>query len=170
MGIAKVRLTDGEPLVRKNTDHLVAKVTAIKGINELCMTTNGSLITQMAAKLKRSGLGRVSISIDSLDEVRYSLITRGGNLRQQQAPAGVGAAIKAELTPIKINMVILEDTIEQDIEMMKAFYEQRDLRLQKIMLFSLYDKADLSRCFHTERPPKCSRCSWMSYNLRHAQI
>jgi cyclic pyranopterin phosphate synthase len=73
--------------------------------------------------------------------------------------AGVDAAIKAELTPIKINMVILDDTTEKEIETIKTFCEQRGLQLQKIMQFSLYDRADLSRRFGTERPPKCSQCN-----------
>ena len=157
MGITKVRLTGGEPLVRKNVEQLVAKLTAIDGIDEVCMTTNGSLLAEMAGKLKRSGLGRVNISIDSLDRDRYQKITRGGDLHQ--ALAGVDAAIKAELMPIKINMVILDDTTEEDVERMKTFCEQKGLRLQKIMQFSLYDRSDLSRRFGTERPPKCSRCN-----------
>lgn len=157
MGITKVRLTGGEPLVRKNVEQLVAKLAAIDGIEEVCMTTNGSLLADMAAKLKRSGLGRVNISIDSLDADRYQRITHGGDMHQ--ALAGIDAAIKTELTPIKINMVILDDTTEKEIETMKTFCEQRGVRLQKIMQFSLYDRADLSRRFGTERPPKCSRCN-----------
>lgn len=157
MGIIKVRLTGGEPLVRKDIEQLVAKLGAIDGVGEVCMTTNGSLLADMAAKLKQSGLGRVNISVDSLDAERYRKITGGGELRA--ALAGVDAAIEAGLTPIKINMVILDDTTERDIETMKAFCEQRGLQLQKIMQFSLYDRADLSRRFQTERPPKCSRCN-----------
>ena len=157
MGITKVRLTGGEPLVRRNVEQLVAKLGAIDGIDEVCMTTNGSLLADMASKLKRNGLARVNISIDSLDAGRYEKITRGGDL--QQALAGVEAAIKAKLTPIKINMVILNDTTEEDVERMKTFCRQKGLRLQKIMQFSLYDRADLSRRFGTERPPKCSRCN-----------
>ena len=157
MGITKVRLTGGEPLVRKDIEQLVAKLAVIDGINEVCMTTNGSLLADTAMKLKRSGLGRVNISIDSLDADKYHRITRGGDLRR--VVAGVDAAIEAELTPIKINMVILDDTSENDIRVMKAFCEQRDLQLQKIMRFSLYDRADLSRRFEVERPPKCSRCN-----------
>jgi cyclic pyranopterin phosphate synthase len=157
MGVTKVRLTGGEPLVRKDIEQLVAKLAAIKGIAEVCMTTNGSLLVAKAAALKRSGLSRVNISIDSLDADRYHRITRGGDL--DQTIAGVDAAIKAGLTPIKINMVILDNTTEGDIEAMKAFCEQRGLRLQKIMRFSLYDRADLSRRFQTQRPPMCSRCN-----------
>ncbi len=157
MGITKIRLTGGEPLVRKNIAQLVAKLTAIDGIDEVCMTTNGSLLADMAVKLKQNGLGRVNISIDSLDADRYRRITRGGHLCK--AVAGVDAAIKAGLTLIKINMVILDDTTETDIETMKTFCEQKGLQLQKIMQFSLYDRADLGRRFQTERPPKCNCCN-----------
>ena len=66
LGITKVRLTGGEPLVRKDIERLVAKLAAIKGIQQVCMTTNGSLLAGMADKLKRSGLSRINISIDSL--------------------------------------------------------------------------------------------------------
>jgi len=157
MGITKVRLTGGEPLVRKDIEQLVAKLASINGIDELCMTTNGSLLAAKAATLKRCGLSRVNISIDSLDVDKYRRITRGGDL--DRTIAGVDAAIKAELTPIKINMVILDDTSEDDIKTMKAFCEQRGLQLQKIMQFSLYDRTDLSRRFQTERPPVCRRCN-----------
>ncbi|MDH4240274.1 MAG: radical SAM protein [Phycisphaerae bacterium] len=157
MGIKKVRLTGGEPLVRKDVEQLVAKLAAIDGIDEVCMTTNGSLLADMAIKLKRSGLSRVNISIDSLDADKFGLLTGGGDLRQ--AIAGVDAAKKAELTPIKINMVILNDTTEKDIEKMQAFCDQNGLQLQKIMQFSLYDRADLSRRFKTQRPPKCIECN-----------
>jgi cyclic pyranopterin phosphate synthase len=157
MGITKVRLTGGEPLVRRDIEWLVAKLAAIEGIHELCMTTNGSLLATKAATLKRSGLSRVNISIDSLDATKYRRITRGGSLRR--VLAGVDAAIEVGLTPIKINMVILDDTTEDDLEMMKAFCRQKGLQLQKIMQFSLYDRADLSRRFQTERPPQCSLCN-----------
>ena len=157
MGIRKVRLTGGEPLVRKDIEQLVEKLAGIDGIDEVCMTTNGSLLAGMAVKLKQSGLGRLNISIDSLDADRYRRITRGGDLRD--GLAGVEAAIKTGFAPIKINMVILDDTTETDIETMQAFCEQKGLQLQKIMQFSLYDRADLSRRFHTERPPKCESCN-----------
>ena len=157
MGMKKVRLTGGEPLVRKNIEHLVVKLSAIEGIDEVCMTTNGILLAGLAAKLKRGGLGRVNISIDSLDAARYGRITGGGVL--QKVLAGVDAAIEAELTPIKINMVILEDTSEKEIKRMKVFCREKGLGLQKIMRFSLYDRNDLSKRFHTERPPKCCDCN-----------
>jgi cyclic pyranopterin phosphate synthase len=157
MDIRKIRLTGGEPLVRKDIEQLVTKLAAIEGIDEVCMTTNGSLLSDMAMKLKKSGLGRVNISIDSLDADRYRLLTGGGDL--QQALAGIEAAKKAKLAPIKINMVILDDTTEEKIEKMQTFCDEQGLQLQKIMRFSLYDRADLSRRFKTQRPPKCSTCN-----------
>ena len=157
MGVTKIRLTGGEPLVRKDIEMLVAKLAAVPGISEVCMTTNGTLLSDMAEKLKRAGLRRVNISIDSLNPHRYRRTTRGGDL--QKALAGVEAAIRARLAPIKINMVILDDTTEDDIEKMQDFCRRRRLQLQRIMQFSLYDRADLSRRFQTERPPQCSRCN-----------
>ncbi|NIP22765.1 MAG: radical SAM protein [Phycisphaerae bacterium] len=157
MGIRKIRLTGGEPLVRKDIEQLVAKLAAIEGIDEVCMTTNGSLLAEMAMKLKRSGLGRVNISIDSLDEDRFGRISRGGDL--QQTLAGIDAAQKAGLIPIKINMVILDDTTKDEIETMRTFCKQKGLKLQNIMQFSLYDRADLSSRFKTQRPPKCMECN-----------
>lgn len=157
MGVTKIRLTGGEPLVRKDIDRLVARLAAIPGISEVCMTTNGVLLPGVAQNLKSAGLSRVNISIDSLDPERYRITTRGGNL--QKAIEGVEAAIKAHLEPIKINMVILDNTTEDDIEKMQTFCRQRRLQLQTIMQFSLYDRADLSRRFDTERPPDCARCN-----------
>ena len=157
MGITKIRLTGGEPLVRKDIERLIAELAAIDGIEEVCMTTNGTLLAEYAALLKQNGLTRVNISIDSLNAEKYKQITRGGILNQ--ALEGVDAAIEADLTPIKINMVILDDTVEEEIERMGAFCEEKNLQLQKIMHFQLYDRTDLSRRFQAERPPKCENCN-----------
>jgi cyclic pyranopterin phosphate synthase len=157
MGIKKIRLTGGEPLVRKDIEQLVAKLAAINGIDKVCMTTNGSLLAAKAAMLKQFGLSRINISMDSLDPERYRTVTGGGDL--YKTIAGINAAIKAQLTPIKINMVILDDTTEEDIEQMQTFCRQKNLRLQKIMQFSLCDRSDLSRRFAADRPPECSRCN-----------
>jgi cyclic pyranopterin phosphate synthase len=157
LGIRKVRLTGGEPLARKDIETLVARLAKIRGIDELTMTTNGTLLEGMAGKLKAGGLGRVNISIDTLNPKKYSTITRGGEL--EQAIAGVDAAMVAGLTPIKINMVIVNDTTEDEIGQMERFCDERGLSLQKIMQFTLYDRKDMSRRFETERPPKCVACN-----------
>lgn len=156
LGISKVRLTGGEPLVRHGVENLVGRLSRIHGLCELCMTTNGTRLSEVAEKLKKNGLDRVNISIDSLDPDRYRDITQGGDLKK--VLEGVDAAIEAALTPIKINMVILESTTEREVERIRKFCEGMELELQKIMQFSLYDRRDLKMRFRAERPPECSHC------------
>ena len=80
LGINKIRITGGEPLVRKGIVDLVKKIARVPGINEVAMTTNGTLLKQLAKPLKEAGLKRVNVSIDTLKEDRYENITRGGKL------------------------------------------------------------------------------------------
>ncbi len=157
LGITKIRLTGGEPLIRHDIETLVAKLSKINGIEDLTMTTNATLLAKKAKVLKQNGLTRVNISIDSLDPENYRAMTRGGQLKH--ALAGVDAAIKVGLTPIKINMVITTDTTEDQIYSMQSFCRRKKLALQKIMQFSLYDRNDLSKHLQTERPPKCVSCN-----------
>jgi len=157
LGIRKVRLTGGEPLLRKGIDRLVARLARIEGMEQLCMTTNGTLLAGLAASLKKNGLDRVNISIDSLDPDKYRKITGGGSL--QEALAGVEAALEAGLTPVKVNMVILENTTEAEVEAMKGYCRSKGMQLQTVMRFSLYDRTDLSRRFRTDRPPPCASCN-----------
>lgn len=157
LGVRKVRLTGGEPLIRRGVASLVRRLDAIAGIEDLCMTTNGTQLASMAADLKAAGLDRVNISIDSLDPDRYRKITRGAELNV--ALRGVAAAIDAGLTPIKINMVILEDTTDSEVADMRHFCDQRGIALQRIMQFSLYDRQDVGTRLRTERPPGCADCN-----------
>jgi cyclic pyranopterin phosphate synthase len=111
-GITKVRITGGEPLVRKGIVNLVKKIAAIEGIKDLSMTTNGVLLKEFASDLKSAGLHRVNISLDTLDPVKYSFITRGGDVTD--VFAGIEAARMAGLLPIKINCVVKESKKEAD--------------------------------------------------------
>ena len=99
IGINKIRLTGGEPLVRKGVASLVSKISEIKGITDIAMTTNGILLEEYAPALKAAGLGRVNISLDTLDKERYADITRGGDI--DRVFAGIEAAKAAGLYPIK---------------------------------------------------------------------
>jgi GTP 3',8-cyclase len=103
-GFKKVRLTGGEPLMRRDIVKLVAMLAAIEGLEEVVMTTNGILLKQYAVDLARAGLARVNISLDSIDEKRFAAITRGGNLLDVYR--GIDAALAAGLTSLKINCVI----------------------------------------------------------------
>jgi cyclic pyranopterin phosphate synthase len=106
-GISKVRLTGGEPLVRKDLDYLVREISRLRPALDLSLTTNGTLLAKHAHDLAASGLKRVNISIDSLDPETYSSITRVGSL--PDALEGVGAALEAGLSPVKINVVVLKN-------------------------------------------------------------
>lgn len=112
-GISSVRLTGGEPLVRQGISHLIARLSASPAIQEVSMTTNGSMLSRMAWGLKAAGLNRVNVSLDSLDERRFAEVTRGGNLKCTLA--GIEAAYDAGLTPIKLNTVLQRSTWRQEV-------------------------------------------------------
>jgi len=111
LGITKVRLTGGEPLVRKGVPDLVALLRAVVGIHDLSLTTNGVLLPRFAEELKVKGLDRVNISLDSLDSERYRRLTRGGSL--EAALEGVEAALRFDLSPVKLNAVIMEELVPE---------------------------------------------------------
>jgi len=105
-GIQKVRLTGGEPLVRKNIVYLVKKLAGIKEIKDLTLTTNGVLLESLAAKLKNAGLRRVNISVDSVERTSYTKIT-GFDLLPK-VTRGIHKALEVGLSPVKINSVIIK--------------------------------------------------------------
>jgi len=158
LGINKIRLTGGEPLVKKNITFLVERIAAIGGITEVSMTTNGSLLTpSLAQALKRAGMARVNISLDTLDEKRFAAITRGGRIAD--VFQGIFAAREAGLDPIKINMVIFADTTGEEIEALRDFCGKHGLVLQTIKHFSLYDRKDPAGALSADRPPRCKDCN-----------
>lgn len=112
MGIEKVRITGGEPLVRKGIVEFLGELAKIPGLNQLVLTTNGMLLEKMATDLKRAGVQRLNISLDSLQPEVFSRITRRGDLKQVQA--GIAAAEKAGL-PIKINMVVMRGVNDSEL-------------------------------------------------------
>jgi len=113
LGISKIRLTGGEPLVRKNLVQLVALIREVPGIKDLALTTNGILLPDQAADLKKAGLDRVNISLDSLDARVYQEITRCGTL--EQVLAGIETALKLNLDPVKINTVLMKGINDSEV-------------------------------------------------------
>ena len=105
LGIRKLRLTGGEPLVKKNILSICERCAAVDGIRELCMTTNGTLLPTMAGALKAAGVSRLNISLDTLDAEKYAAITRVGVL--DEALRGIEAALDAGFAGIKINAVLI---------------------------------------------------------------
>ncbi len=113
-GISKIRLTGGEPLVRKGIVDFVARLSEIEGIRDLSLTTNGILLKELARPLKDAGLKRVNISLDSLRKERFARITRQGDF--ERVWAGIEEAIRVGLSPIKINMVAIRGVNDDEIE------------------------------------------------------
>ncbi len=113
IGVKKVRLTGGEPLVRRGLEGLVGRLAGIPGIDDIALTTNGIMLAEKARALKEAGLKRVNISLDSLLPGRYREITRGGDLAQ--ALAGVQAALEVGLHPVKINTVVIRGFNEDEV-------------------------------------------------------
>lgn len=135
LGIKKVRLTGGEPLVRKGIVELVERMNRIEGIEEITMTTNGVLLSRFAGDLKKAGLRRVNISLDSVSPGQYKEITRGGEL--EDVFAGIQAAKRAGLTPVKLNMVKLSSGDNQQTEQIKKFAADEGLQLRFITQMDL---------------------------------
>lgn len=135
LGISKVRLTGGEPLVRKGLNELVKKISQLNSIREVTLTTNGQLLAGMADKLASAGLNRVNISLDTLDPERYREITRGGDIRR--VLKGIEAARTAGLNPVKLNCVITPDTTAREVAELKKFSISKDLELRFIRQMNL---------------------------------
>jgi GTP 3',8-cyclase len=114
IGVKRIRLTGGEPLIRKNLSYLVRSIAEISGIDDISLTTNGHLLADMAEELAGAGLKRVNVSLDSLRPDRYSEMTRGGDIKT--ALDGIAAAERSGLFPVKINMVPIRGLNDDEIE------------------------------------------------------
>lgn len=113
LGVEKVRITGGEPLVRKDLHRLIGMLSRLEGVNDLCLTTNASLLTEQIGDLADAGLTRINVSIDTLDPEKFKQITKRGDL--DRVLSGLFAAKAAGIHPIKINAVIERGVNEDDI-------------------------------------------------------
>lgn len=113
IGVKKVRLTGGEPLMRKGLDELIRRIAGVPGIDDIALTTNGLLLPTLVQVLKEAGLRRVNISLDTLDSTRYREITCNGTL--DKAWAGINAALEADFQPVKINTVVIRGFNDDEV-------------------------------------------------------
>jgi cyclic pyranopterin phosphate synthase len=134
-GVTKVRITGGEPLVRKGITILVRMISDIKGIRDLSMTTNGVLLKQFADGLRAAGLHRVNISLDTVDPEKFKTITRTGNIID--VFEGINAAKNAGLIPVKINCVIKESKEEEEAKAVTRFCKNNNLEIRYIRQMDL---------------------------------
>src|SRR2546428_346906 len=118
-GIQKIRLTGGEPLVRKGLAGLISRLAKLEGLGDLSLTTNGALLSEQAEALYSAGLRRINVSIDTLKAERFRALTKRGNL--DEVLAGLFAAKKAGMSPVKINAVIIRGTNDDEFHEIENF-------------------------------------------------
>ncbi|MGW5952353.1 GTP 3',8-cyclase MoaA [Bacillus mycoides] len=122
LGVRKLRITGGEPLLRKGLPELIQRLNEIEGVEDIGLTTNGSLLKKFAPDLYKAGLSRVTVSLDSLDEERFSYLN-GNRSKVKTVLAGIQAAAEAGMK-IKMNMVVQEGKNEQDIVQMAEYFKE----------------------------------------------
>lgn len=142
-GIRKVRVTGGEPLVRRDILEICRRIAAIPDVNELCLTTNGSLLPELAADLRKAGVQRLNISLDSLDAETYRQVTRGGSLNR--AMAGLLAARQAGFERIKINVVLMSGINVDEIRSLAELTRNEPIDVRFIELMPIGDCTDWTR-------------------------
>jgi len=135
LGIDKIRITGGEPLVRKGIVSLIKELSQYDGLREIAMTTNGILLGRYAAELKAAGLKRVNISVDTLDPEKYEKITRGGNL--EMVLEGIKEAQRVGLGPIKLNTVLIGGFNDDEIEKFVALTADNNIDVRFIELMPI---------------------------------
>ncbi len=140
LGINKLRITGGEPLVKKNIVSICARTAAVPGIRELCMTTNGVLLPQLAVPLREAGVRRLNISLDTLDAEKYRFITRLGSLGD--ALRGIETALDAGFEKIKLNAVLIGGFNDDEIPALAELSRRYPLDVRFIELMPMYDSGD----------------------------
>jgi cyclic pyranopterin phosphate synthase len=135
LGVTKIKITGGEPLVRKGIEYLVESISKIEGLEDLGMTSNGILLEKYAQILKDAGLMRINISLDTLDPEEYTRITGGGDIKK--VLRGIDSAKSAGLDPIKINTVIFDENDNGKKESLIRFAEENDLKIRFISKMNL---------------------------------
>jgi len=142
MGVRRVRLTGGEPTIRRDIVQLVEKIAATPGIEDLSMTTNGHLFAKHARALADAGLQRINVSIDTLDRDAFRRITRGGDV--ERVLGGIDAALAVGMGPVKLNTVVIRGQNDDQIEPLVAHFadrpEQIVVRFIEFMPFTAVDR------------------------------
>lgn len=131
LGICRVKLTGGEPLMREDIANIINRVNTVQGLKDLSITTNGTLLAPIARELRSNGLRRINISLPTLEELEFRKLT-GGNVIQ--ALEGVSAAVEAGFCPVKLNMLILKGINDEAVPAMVEFASKTGAILQLIEL------------------------------------
>ena len=142
LGVRKLRITGGEPLVKKNILSICRRASAVPGIRELCITTNGTLLPELAKPLREAGVSRVNISLDTLDAQKFRHITRCGEL--SQAAAGIRAALEAGFEKVKLNTVLIGGFNDDEIPALAELTRRYPLDLRFIELMPMVESSDFA--------------------------
>ena len=140
VGIKKIRITGGEPLVKKNIVSICRRTAAVEGIREVCLTTNGILLPQLAKPLREAGVKRLNLSLDTLDPDKYAYITRIGTL--DHFMAGLDAAFEAGFEKVKINAVLIGGFNDDEIVPLAELTRRYPLEMRFIEMMPMYDSGD----------------------------
>ena len=140
LGIRKLRITGGEPLIKKNIVSICQRAAAVPGIQEVCITTNGTLLPELAKPLRDAGVSRVNISLDTLDPEKFRYISRVGEL--DQAVAGIRAALDAGFDKVKLNTVLIGGFNDDEIPALAELTRRYPIDLRFIELMPMYDSGD----------------------------
>lgn len=138
LGIQKLRITGGEPLMKENILSVCERCAAVEGIQELCMTTNGTFLSKMAKDLRKAGVQRLNISLDTLNREKYAYITRGGKL--ERTMAGLETALQAGYDKIKINAVLIGGFNEDEIPELAELTREYPVDVRFIELMPMNDE------------------------------
>jgi cyclic pyranopterin phosphate synthase len=167
LGFDKIRLTGGEPTVRPHIVDIVREIATTPGIKSLTMTTNGVLLSKLAEPLAQAGLQRVNVSLDTLDPLRFRVLTRWGKL--EQVWAGIEAAEKAGLNPIKLNAVVVRGYNDNDvIDMARLTLEHPwQVRFIEMMPFAGATRLQLNQVVKAEEIRGCIEESLGALEIQH---
>ncbi len=137
LGVTKLRITGGEPLVKRNILSICSKAAAVPGIREVCLTTNATLLPGIAPQLREAGVKRLNISLDTLNAEKYAYITRNGSL--DDALRGIEAALNAGFERIKLNTVLIGGFNDDEIPTLSALTRRWPVDVRFIELMPMYD-------------------------------
>ena len=135
LGVRKVRITGGEPLGKPNVVSICRRAARVDGVEELCLTTNGTRLAEMAGALREAGVRRVNVSLDTLDPAKYAHMTRGGDL--SRALAGLEAALVAGFERVKVNVVLIGGFNDDEMGALADMTRERDLDVRFIELMPM---------------------------------
>ena len=140
LGVKKLRITGGEPLVKRNIVSICRRAAAVEGIREVCLTTNGLMLPKLAKDLKDAGVKRINLSLDTLDPEKYAYITRIGTM--DDFMAGLNAALDAGFEKIKINAVLIGGFNDDEIVPLAELTKQYPVDMRFIEMMPMYDSGD----------------------------